>query len=105
MYGKDNNNRRIDKLHIYICLIAAAVVTAVCIFRNESLYRMSIWVTVAIVVFYIIGSLIRYYLTSVVFPLPVEEELPFEEEAFEQVEDEAEGEEIQSAEADIISEV
>lgn len=58
---------RMSKLHLYITLIAALVVTVVSILCNVSLYHMSVWVSVTIVVFYVIGQVVRIYLTNKVF--------------------------------------
>jgi len=59
---------RLDKLHIYLCIVAAFVVTVICIATNESLYRLSVWVCSTIVVFYVLGQIIRIYLSAKVFP-------------------------------------
>jgi hypothetical protein len=63
---------RLDKLHIYLCIVAAFTVTVVCIVRNESLYRLAIWVILTVAVFYIVGQAIRMYISSYVFPKPDE---------------------------------
>ena len=58
---------RFEKLHIYLCIFAALVVTAVCIFRNENLYRMSLFVSFSIIIFYVVGQAFRLYLVHKVF--------------------------------------
>ena len=70
---------RMDKLHLYICIVAAFIVTIIGIVRNESLYRLSIWVTLTIVIFYILGQITRFYLANKVFPTINEDTDPAEE--------------------------
>lgn len=57
----------LGKLHIYICIVAALTVTIVCIFKQVSLYRMSVLVSVTIIVFYGIGQMLRLFLTNMFF--------------------------------------
>lgn len=58
---------KLEKLHLYLCVIAALIVTVISIVRHESLYRMSIWLSVTIIVFYGLGQIIRLFLTNRVF--------------------------------------
>jgi hypothetical protein len=60
----------LKKLHILISIMAAFVMTAICIFRQESLYTMAIVVSVTIVVFYVIGAFVRAFVDQRVFPEP-----------------------------------
>ena len=79
-------NSRLEKLHLYICLAAAFIVTVICILRNETLYRTSIAVCLTIVAFYVLGQVVRIYLSNTVF-------FEAEEEESEEGEDLEEGEE------------
>ena len=55
---------KLEKLHLYICVAAALIVTVISILRHETLYRMSVWVSVTIIVFYGIGWIIRTFLMN-----------------------------------------
>ena len=66
-------NSRLDKLHIYLCIIAAFTATVVCIVTHESLYRMCVWITLSIIVFYILGQIMRFYIVNKIFPKAEEE--------------------------------
>ncbi|MDR1665059.1 MAG: hypothetical protein LBR83_09100 [Clostridiales bacterium] len=48
--------------------------TAICILRGDSLYVMSIWVSASIVIFYVIGQMVRIYLSNKVFQKIQEQE-------------------------------
>ena len=61
-------NSRLEKLHIYICIIAAFTATVVCIIMGETLYRMCVWISLSIIVFYVLGQITRLYIMSKVFP-------------------------------------
>jgi len=60
--------RGMEKMHITVSIFAALVVTAVCIAMRASLYQMAVWVSVSIVIFYLIGQTMRIFLTYKVFP-------------------------------------
>lgn len=55
---------KLEKIHIYICVLAAAVMTGLCLYKRMSLYQMSIWVSVTIIIFYVLGLAIRFYLLT-----------------------------------------
>ena len=78
---------RLDKMHLPITITAAASVVVVCLIIGESLYRMALWTSVAIVVFWRLGNLVRYYVTTRVLPPPVVEE----ENADNEMNDEMQG--------------
>ncbi|MCL2665113.1 MAG: hypothetical protein FWE82_05825 [Defluviitaleaceae bacterium] len=59
---------KLEKLHIYICIVAALVATVVCIVYGFNLYEMSLRVSLVIVIFYIIGQAVRLFITYKVFP-------------------------------------
>jgi hypothetical protein len=48
--------------------------TAVCLVKNETLYMMSVYVSVTIVAFYFIGHFVRFYIVSKIFPKPIEDD-------------------------------
>jgi hypothetical protein len=64
----------LEKLHIYVCIIAAVVVSAVSILDELSLQDMAIRLIGTIVVFYFIGLIVRAYLKKYVFAKPEEPE-------------------------------
>ncbi len=63
-------NEKIEKIHIVICLFAALVVDAFCIFYKVSLINTAIRLIATIVIFYVIGSFIRYFIMKNIFPAP-----------------------------------
>jgi hypothetical protein len=78
-----------EKIHLYICAIAAIVALLACIAVGAEIYEMALIVSVTIGVFYIIGQCIRMFLITSVFP----PEPPAEEtEEFADLEDENEDE-------------
>jgi len=58
---------RLDKIHLLICILAAASVTAACIIWQEAVFWWLLWVSGVIVVFYFIGHIVRSYLMNQVF--------------------------------------
>ncbi|MCL2707689.1 MAG: hypothetical protein FWF03_01095 [Defluviitaleaceae bacterium] len=66
-------NSRVDKLHIYVCLIAAFTVTVVCIIKQETIFKLAGWVILTVAAFYVIGSVARFFITTNVFPKPPED--------------------------------
>lgn len=88
---------KLEKLHIYICICAALVVTGISIAKQVSLYRMSIWVSVTIVVFYGLGQMVRLFLTNWVFQQIEEATITdTEEQPAEESEEPAETEPVES---------
>jgi flagellar biosynthesis/type III secretory pathway M-ring protein FliF/YscJ len=67
---------RLSKLHLHITIVAALIVTVICIVRQETLYVMSIWLSLTIVVFYCLGQVIRLYIAHL-----IEKQLQAEAEA------------------------
>jgi flagellar biosynthesis/type III secretory pathway M-ring protein FliF/YscJ len=67
-------DERYNKIHLMVCIVAAAAVITACIIRGENLFTMALLASVAIVVFYVLGNLVRYYIVTRVFPPPPEEE-------------------------------
>ncbi|MDR2650331.1 MAG: hypothetical protein LBB94_11545 [Clostridiales bacterium] len=51
-----------DKLRFYITIIACLIVTAAGIIQNTPIYELSFRLIIAIVIFYIIGSLLEKHL-------------------------------------------
>jgi hypothetical protein len=72
---------KLDKLHILVCITAAASVTLACILRGESLFTMALLSSAAIILFWFLGNLTRYYLVTRVFPPPSEEAIKDEANA------------------------
>ena len=71
----DNNyfvDERYNKMHVFICIIAAASVVIICLILQETLFRMAFWASVAIATFYVVGNLVRYYLVTYILPPPPE---------------------------------
>jgi hypothetical protein len=72
-------DERFNKLHLLVCIVAAATVTAVCLIRGESIFTMALLASLAIIIFYVAGNLVRYYLVTRIFPPPPPEEEPGDE--------------------------
>ncbi|MCL2605030.1 MAG: hypothetical protein FWD90_11185 [Defluviitaleaceae bacterium] len=66
-------DERFNKIHLMACIVAAASVIAACIIRGETLFTMASLASAAIIIFYILGNLVRYYIVTRVFPPPPEE--------------------------------
>jgi len=63
-----------------ICITAAAAVTLACLIHDVSLFDMALWVSVAIMLFFVLGQVARHYLMTHIFPPPApENEVPEEE--------------------------
>jgi len=58
----------IEKLHIYITIIAALAVNISCIITSNSLYTSVLYIIAAIVVFYIIGIFVRNFIVKNFYP-------------------------------------
>jgi len=76
---------RLNKFHLILAVFAGAVLIAGFIIQHifafpEAHIRVTLWVIMTLIAFYIIGLPIRYFLISKVFPQPVEEEPTLEEE-------------------------
>ena len=56
-----------NKLRIYITIIACLLITVISIIQNYSLYQLSFTLIITIIVFYIIGSILEIYLKKKVF--------------------------------------
>ena len=56
-----------DKLRLYITIIACLLVTIIGIIRNTSIFELTFNLILAIVIFYIIGSILENYLKKKVF--------------------------------------
>lgn len=64
----------LEKLPVYLCTIAAIIVLIACIAVGAQLFTMAMTVSITIVVFFIIGLIVRIFLITQV--LPPEEEMP-----------------------------
>ncbi len=51
----------IEKLHIYITIIAALIVNICCIVMSNSLYTSVLYIILTIVAFYVIGIFVRNF--------------------------------------------
>jgi len=72
MENKNLVDERYEKLHVFICIVAAAIIVVVCLVMRETLFRMAFWTSITIVTFYVVGNLVRYYLVTYIFPPPPE---------------------------------
>ena len=71
----DNNQEKpYQKLPFILSAVSAMVVVLACIIAEVYGYMMAAWVSVTIVVFFIIGEFIRFFLVTKVFP-PQEEDM------------------------------
>ncbi len=59
-----------EKIHIVIPIFAALVVSIISFFNGNDLYFNAIMTIIAIVVFYFVGLLVKYYLDNYVFAKP-----------------------------------
>jgi uncharacterized membrane protein YqjE len=57
-----------EKLHLYITLLAALAMTVACIVSGMPVYMLALWVSVTIVLFYVIGSFVRFFFITKIFP-------------------------------------
>jgi uncharacterized protein YybS (DUF2232 family) len=64
-------NEYFNRIHLLISTLAALVVTAVCVIRQENLYWMAMWVSATIAMFYVIGLFTRSYIITRIFPPPL----------------------------------
>ena len=56
-----------DKLRFFITIIAGLLVTIIGIIQNTSLFELAVNLIIAIVIFFIIGSILENYLKKKVF--------------------------------------
>jgi len=75
-----------DKFHIFVCFIAAIAVIAACLIRGDTLFVMALLTSIAIIVFWFLGNLLRYYIVTQIFPPPVVEEFVYDESMFDEME-------------------
>ena len=68
-----------DKLHIFICMIVAIIMIAICLIRQETLFSMALWTSIAILIFWFLGNMVRYYIVTQVFPPPPIDDFVFDE--------------------------
>ncbi len=79
---------RFQQLHLIITIIAAIIVTAICLYLRADLFMLAVYVSVAIASFYILGQIIRMFLEHALKPTQTETEEVFEGQVF--TEDESE---------------
>ncbi len=84
----------LEKLHIYITIIAALIVNICCIVMSNSLYQSVLYIIATIVVFYIIGIFVRNFIINNFYP-EIDE---IDEEADGNLVEEAEGVEVSDEE-------
>jgi len=68
------------KFHVPVSIAAALAVVVICLIRRESLFVMASFTSIAIVTFWVLGNIVRYYLQTRAFPPPVVEEVVDSEE-------------------------
>jgi hypothetical protein len=91
---------RFAKFHLPVIIRAAITVVVICIVREENLFTMALWTSTAIVVFWLLGNIVRYYLYTTVFP---EYEADIEpEEFFEETDEDEQSEEAQEPTPDTL---
>ncbi len=67
---------RFQQLHLIITIIAALITTGICALTRVSLYHMAVLVSSVIVIFYILGQVVRLFLQQVLKPdEPLSEEI------------------------------
>ena len=65
----------LEKLPVYVSAVSAIIVLVACIIIGAALHWMAAWVSMTIVLFFVIGHFVRLFLLSKVFP-QMEMELP-----------------------------
>ncbi|MCL2398229.1 MAG: hypothetical protein FWC91_00620 [Defluviitaleaceae bacterium] len=75
----------LEKLPVYLCTIAAIIVLLACIAVGAQLFTMAMTVSVTIVVFFIVGIVVRIFLIPLV-QFPENEEPLVDDERFFAVE-------------------
>ena len=67
------NRERIalNKLHWYLCALAAFVIILAALLAQWTLYRTAGVVSLTIAIFYVVGSCVRYFLETKIFPVEV----------------------------------
>jgi len=83
-----------DKFHIFVCFIVAITMISICLVRGETLFAMAMWTSIAIVVFWYIGNLGRYYIVTRIFPPPEEQEFVYDESMYDELMAEENPEEV-----------
>jgi len=58
----------LEKLHIYIAIIAALIVNICCIVLSSPLYTSVLYIIITIIVFYCIGILFRNFIIRNFYP-------------------------------------
>lgn len=58
----------LDKIHIFISIFAALVVTIISIIEGSTLAVLSVRIVIIIIIFYFTGIFVRYFLKKNVFP-------------------------------------
>ena len=74
---------RLEKIHLVICTIAAFVMTAGFVVRAllspptgfPTLFSMAMWVSLSIIVFYVVGIFVKAFLVNNVFAMPESSDL------------------------------
>ena len=84
-------SERLNKVHLIISLIAAIVVAIGFILIHvygvtHGWFLATMWVNIAIILFYLIGHVARAFLITKVFVMPDEDESDYDEDAFEDIE-------------------
>jgi len=69
---------RFSKIQLLISVLAGLPVVIICLVRGETLFTMALWTSVAIIIFWLLGNIARYYLQTQVFPPPPEDYYPDE---------------------------
>jgi hypothetical protein len=72
--GSDFNINVYEKIHLPITIAAAALVVAVCLILGETLFTTALLASISIIMFYVLGNLVRYYIITRVFPPPPKED-------------------------------
>ncbi len=73
---------RFQQLHLIITIIAAIIVTVICLYLKADLFMLAVYVSASIAVFYILGQIIRMFLEHTLKPTQTETEEVFEGQIF-----------------------
>ena len=84
---ENKSQKEFKKLPFYTSAAAAVVVLIACIIMRAHLFWMAIWVSLSIVLFFVIGEFIRFFIVTQVFPPEPEQDDFLEYDDEDHVED------------------
>jgi len=73
-------SEKLEKIHLILCMLAASSIAVGFVIRAlyappaeyAMLFNMALWVSLSIMIFYVLGIFVKAFLVNSVFPLPVD---------------------------------